>query len=106
MNPRISEEAREAANKLNNRLVDKDITLGQIDRIIQLAIDQSTAKLTEENKGLRNLLTRINTQLECPGRNTTMTSYRRDGSVIISGDIRDEIKQALRSEIAKLKGEG
>lgn len=40
----ISEEAREAANTLNHWLVDKEITLGRIDRIIQLAINQSNEK--------------------------------------------------------------
>lgn len=35
----------------------------------------------------------IHAQLECPSRNTTMTSYRRDGSVIISSDIREMVRE-------------
>lgn len=34
-------------------------------------------------------------QLNCPMRNTTITSHRRDGSVIISQDIRKETHDAL-----------
>lgn len=43
----------------------------------------------------------IGNQLECPSRNTTMTSYRRDGSVIISHDIRDKIKETLSDPLVK-----
>jgi hypothetical protein len=39
-------------------------------------------------------------ELECPARNTTASSHRRDGSVVISNDTR----QAIKSAIAKAEG--
>lgn len=42
-----------------------------------------------------SVLKAIATQLECPSRNTTMTSYRRDGSVIISTDIRQRVRDVI-----------
>lgn len=39
-------------------------------------------------------LTQISEQLECPARNTTRSS-RRDGSVIISSDVRAAVKAAI-----------
>lgn len=46
---------------------------------------------------VRQLLEDIHAQLECPARNTTMTSLRRDGSVIISQDIRQRLSDWLKS---------
>lgn len=46
------------------------------------------------------ILERIKTQLDCPSRNTTVSSYRRDGLVIISSDLRLEVAAA----IAKARG--
>jgi hypothetical protein len=45
---------------------------------------------------LHQLLKDIHEQLECPARNTTITSHRRDGSVIISHDLRSRVKQIVQ----------
>lgn len=52
-------------------------------------------EIIEERDRLRAILEKIVDQLNCPARNTTMTSYRRDGSVIISEDLRQEARAAL-----------
>lgn len=49
---------------------------------------------------LVEVLEKISEQLECPARNTTRSSHRRDGSVIISSDLRE----AVRAAILKAKG--
>ena len=43
------------------------------------------------------VLNQVHEQLECPARNTTVTSHRRDGSVIISQDVRKAIRDAIKS---------
>jgi len=44
---------------------------------------------------LEAVLTTVHKELECPARNTTATSYRRDGSVIISCETRSLVARAL-----------
>lgn len=59
-------------------------------------------KLLREQRGeLMAVLSAVSVQLECPSRNTTMTSYRRDGSVIISSDVREMVKQAIEKAKAQ-----
>lgn len=44
------------------------------------------------------LLRQVHEQLECVVRNTTVTSHRRDGSVIISSDLRYKIRDVVCPE--------
>jgi len=53
------------------------------------------------NAQLLEVLHRIDVQLECPSRNTTMTSYRKDGSVIISQDLREAVRAAIAKAATK-----
>jgi len=64
-------------------------------------VSRANAELIAAAPELLGALKAIAAQLECPSRNTTMTSYRRDGSVIISHDVRARVRAA----IAKATGE-
>lgn len=57
--------------------------------------EQQLSQLCADLKQCAEALKDIGWQLECPSRNTTMSSYRRDGSVIISLDTREAVKVAL-----------
>jgi hypothetical protein len=56
----------------------------------------------------RAALEAVAKELECPARNTTITSHRRDGSVIISNETRAQViaalakADALYSELTKV----
>lgn len=59
--------------------------------------EPNSAALPGQLEAARQLLEAIHRQLESPSRNTTMTSYRRDGSVIISTDIRQRVAAWLNA---------
>lgn len=68
----------------------------EVIKLIQKDVINATTPSPDKEKlrGVRDALNNINIQLECPARNTTR-SYHRDGSVIISSDVREQIKQAI-----------
>ena len=61
---------------------------------------KTTGPNNERLQQAHELLLAIHEQLESPCRNTTMSSYRSDGSVIISSDIRRRVREWLYAMVS------
>lgn len=80
-----------SANIVADTVVKNRLIIGKV-----LSAPIPDTAILKQFEDMKQLLTIIGEQLECPSRNTTMTSYRRDGSVIISNDIRQKVKDILK----------
>lgn len=74
---------------------DWDLNAEQLAIVQKGLLPTSGQSLLDTLERYRKALEAVNTQLNCPCRNTTETSHRRDGSVIISQDVRKQVADCI-----------